>query len=358
MALQWDRIIHEQIHPQSPIKPYLMLMRLDKPIGTWLLLWPCFWSIALAQPMVSVPYFALMLTYFSVGAVVMRGAGCTINDLWDRNFDRLVERTKDRPLASGAVTVPKAIAFLAAQLSIGLAVLLQLNSYSVMLGAGSLAFVVIYPLMKRVTYWPQVFLGLAFNWGALLGYAAVSGSALMNWYACLPLYIAGICWTLCYDTIYAHQDKKDDVTAGVKSTALRFGDKTKLWLSGFALAFGAFLVISGLMADYSITDQWPFYASVAAATAHVFYQIFTVDYNNARHCHRMFVSNKWVGAILFLGILAANYMLKDEHKQEMRSRRATTSEEETIHTKLSKLYKMFNIGATSGKASNHPDKQE
>lgn len=187
-------------HPA--IDPYLRLIRFDRPIGTWLLFWPCGWSIALAAAPGCAPDAAL-LALFATGAFVMRGAGCTINDMWDREIDRQVERTRERPLASGELTQLDALVFLAAQLGVGAQVLLQLNGYSIGLGAASLGLVVVYPLMKRVTYWPQLVLGAAFNWGALLGWAAVHGEVL--WSACAPLYAAGVCWTIVYDTIYAHQ---------------------------------------------------------------------------------------------------------------------------------------------------------
>ncbi|XP_066998844.2 4-hydroxybenzoate polyprenyltransferase, mitochondrial isoform X2 [Anabrus simplex] len=184
------------------VQPYLKLMRIDRPIGSWLLFWPCGWSIAMCAEAGALPDVK-MLALFGLGAFVMRGAGCTINDMWDKDIDNKVSRTKDRPLVSGALTQMDAIVFLAGQLGIGLLILLQLNWYSVLLGASSLGLVIIYPLMKRVTHWPQLILGMTFNWGALLGWSAVQGSC--DWSVCLPLYVAGICWTIVYDTIYAHQ---------------------------------------------------------------------------------------------------------------------------------------------------------
>lgn len=194
-------------HPA--IDPYLRLIRFDRPIGTWLLFWPCGWSIALAAAPGCAPDIGL-LALFATGAFVMRGAGCTINDMWDRKIDRRVERTRERPLASGELTQLDALVFLAAQLGVGAQVLLQLNGYSIGLGVASLGLVVVYPLMKRVTYWPQLVLGAAFNWGALLGWSAVHGQVL--WSACAPLYAAGVCWTIVYDTIYAHQVSVKAVT--------------------------------------------------------------------------------------------------------------------------------------------------
>ncbi|KAG0238028.1 Para-hydroxybenzoate--polyprenyltransferase, mitochondrial precursor (PHB:polyprenyltransferase) [Actinomortierella wolfii] len=283
----------------ASIQPYLYLTRIDKPIGTWLLYWPCAWSITMASYSAQLPMSSALYTMalFGTGAVIMRGAGCTINDLWDRDFDKKVERTKERPLASGAVTPKQAIAFLGLQLSAGLAVLTQLNVYSILLGASSLSLVVTYPAMKRITYWPQVVLGLAFNWGALLGSSAMLEAC--NWPVALPLYASGVCWTLVYDTIYAHQDKKDDIKIGVKSTALRFGEKTPTYLAAFSTGMISLLALSGYM-----NDQGPlFYAlSVGGAAAHLAWQLRTVDYNNPANCWSKFAANKWTGALIFSGI--------------------------------------------------------
>lgn len=205
----------------AAVWPYASLGRWDRPIGTWLLLWPCLWSTALAAPASAPPDVALC-ALFGVGAFAMRGAGCTINDLWDRDIDRQVERTASRPLASGALSVAQAIGFLGVQCTAGLGVLLALPPYAVGLSFASVPLVAAYPLAKRITDWPQAILGLTFNWGALVGWAAVHGEC--HWVAVLPLYASGIGWTLLYDTIYAHQDKADDARVGVRSTALRLGD--------------------------------------------------------------------------------------------------------------------------------------
>ncbi|KAI7844803.1 hypothetical protein COHA_001683 [Chlorella ohadii] len=272
-------------------------MRIEKPIGTWLLAWPCFWSITLAAPAGTLPDLRLM-ALFGAGAVLLRGAGCTINDLWDRNLDKQVERTRSRPLAAGTVTPAQAVAFLAAQLSAGLAILLQLNPYSQVVGASSLALVAAYPAMKRITGWPQAFLGLTFNWGALFGWAAARGAC--DWAVVLPLYASGVCWTLVYDTIYAHQDKHDDVKAGIRSTALTFGARTKTYCAGFGAASVALLAATGQAAGCGPA----YYAGVAACAAHLAWQIGTVDLDNAADCNAKFVSNTWYGALLFAGILA------------------------------------------------------
>ncbi|KAG0253500.1 Para-hydroxybenzoate--polyprenyltransferase, mitochondrial precursor (PHB:polyprenyltransferase) [Mortierella polycephala] len=289
--------------PKS-IQPYLYLTRIDKPIGTWLLFWPCAWGITMASYGAHLPWTSTLYTIglFGTGAVIMRGAGCTINDLWDRNIDKKVERTKVRPLASGAVTPTQAVAFLGLQLGAGLAVLTQLNVYSILLGASSLSLVATYPAMKRITYWPQVVLGMAFNWGALLGSSAMLGAA--NWPVALPLYASGVCWTLVYDTIYAHQDKKDDIKIGVKSTALRFGERTPEYLAAFSTGMVSMLALAGYM-----NDQGPlFYAlSVGGAAAHLAWQLKTVDYEKPADCWSKFASNKWTGALVFSGI-AGDYL--------------------------------------------------
>uniref|UniRef100_A0A7N0RDF5 4-hydroxybenzoate polyprenyltransferase n=1 Tax=Kalanchoe fedtschenkoi TaxID=63787 RepID=A0A7N0RDF5_KALFE len=188
--------------PQK-IRPYAHLARLDKPIGTWLLAWPCMWSINMAASPGSLPDFKMM-ALFGCGALLLRGAGCTVNDLLDRDIDTKVERTKLRPVASGLLSPFEGVSFLGLQLLLGLGILLQLNNYSRVLGASSLLLVFSYPLMKRFTFWPQAFLGLTFNWGALLGWSAIRGS--LDPTVVLPLYFSGVCWTLVYDTIYAHQD--------------------------------------------------------------------------------------------------------------------------------------------------------
>ena len=281
----------------SSLVPYAKLVRLDRPIGTALLAWPCFWSIALAADAGALPD-ARLLGLFGVGALLLRGAGCTVNDLWDRDIDNKVSRTRNRPIASGAVSVPKAILFLGAQLALGLGVLVQLNDYSKILGASSLALVAAYPAMKRITNYPQAFLGLTFNWGALLGWAAVHGSC--DWGAVLPLYASGVAWTLVYDTIYAHQDKHDDAKVGIKSTALHFGKDTKKYLGAFALAGTSALCASGAYVGL----DYPFYVGVATATSHLFWQIATVDLDDREDCAAKFRSNSTYGALVFAGIVS------------------------------------------------------
>lgn len=292
-----------QPHQQSKWQAYVQLGRYDKPVGTWLLLWPCTWSITLAsiQTAQVLPDPSL-LARFALGALVMRGAGCTINDILDKDFDSKVERTKSRPLASKKLTTKEAIVFLGGQLSIGLAVLMSLNEYSIILGASSMLLVCTYPLMKRITWYPQVFLGLTFNWGALLGWSAVAGE--INSLAPLSLYVSSICWTLVYDTIYAHQDKEDDKKIGVKSTALKFGDQTIPILKIFATANIAGLALTGYLAGLEYPMSYNLF-SVAAPAVHMFWQLNTVDLDNQMDCDRKFKSNINLGASVFLGILGS-----------------------------------------------------
>ncbi|CAH1116719.1 unnamed protein product [Phaedon cochleariae] len=295
------------------IQPYLKLARIDKPIGTWLLFWPCGWSITSAAAAGTFPDI-YMLALFATGSFVMRGAGCTINDMWDRDIDKQVERTKERPLVNGDISMKQAVVFLGGQLSLGLLILLQLNWPSVFLGASSLGLVVAYPLMKRFTQWPQLVLGLTFNWGALLGYSAIKGYPDLA--ICLPLYMAGICWTIIYDTIYAHQDKSDDLQLGIKSTAIKFGDDTKIWLSGFGATMIGSLILSGVMNS----QTWPYYASIAIVSAHLANQIVTLNINSATDCSKKFISNSTVGLILFGGILLGTLLKKKESDADEKSK--------------------------------------
>jgi 4-hydroxybenzoate polyprenyltransferase len=278
----------------STLKPWLKLARVDRPIGVWLLMWPCWWSTALAADG-GWPDLRLLLL-FLIGAFAMRAAGCVINDIMDRDFDAQVERTRTRPLASGVISVPAAFVFLAVLLLIGLAVLLQLNRTAIIVGAASLGLVALYPFMKRITYWPQLFLGLTFNWGALVGWAAVRGEIDLP---ALALYAGCIAWTIGYDTIYAHQDKTNDLAIGVKSTALRFGAQTKSWVSAFYVIFLVGLVVAGTLVDLS----WPFYVLGAAAAGHFAWQVATADLDDPASCSQRFVSNEQVGLIVFVGIV-------------------------------------------------------
>ncbi len=272
-------------------------MRLDRPIGAWLLLLPGWWGITLAgggRP--SAKLFALFLL-FGLGAVVMRGAGCTVNDLADREFDAKVARTAGRPLPSGAITPKQALAFLILQLAIGLAVLLALDPFARWVGAASLLLVFPYPYMKRITYWPQAWLGLTFNWGALLGWAAMRGRIDAP---ALILYVAGLFWTLGYDTIYAHQDKEDDVLVGVKSTALALGRNTRQWVTAFYGITLILIAVAGALAGLA----WPFYPVLAVAGLNLAWQVATVDIDNSPNCLIRFKSNRWFGLMVVAAMIA------------------------------------------------------
>jgi len=299
-----DTVKQSWVHKLSPdfAWGYLQLMRADRPIGTWLLLWPGLWSIVLAGHFYGttdiIPHLRLLIL-FSVGAFVMRGAGCVINDLWDREADAKVERTKARPLPSGRVSVLGAFIFLALLLLIGLFILLQLNTYTQLVGAASLILVIIYPLMKRITYWPQLMLGFTFNWGALLGWSAVSGTIALP---SIILYLGGIFWTLGYDTIYAHQDREDDAMVGIKSTALKLGKNTRPWISGF---YGLTLVLflcAGAMAKMHIG----FYIGMVFAGYHLIYQIKKLDIDDRELCLKLFKSNHHFGTVVFISILTGH----------------------------------------------------
>jgi len=278
---------------------YLQLMRADRPIGTWLLLWPGLWSIMLSSHYYDetalIPNFKLMVL-FTIGAFVMRGAGCIVNDLWDREADAMVERTKGRPLPSGRVSVFGAFVFLSVLCIIGLIILLQLNLFTIYLGASSLILVVIYPLMKRITYWPQLILGFTFNWGALLGWAAVSGEIKLP---AIVLYCAGIFWTLGYDTIYAHQDKEDDIKVGVKSTALRFGNNTHKWLICFYLLCFILSLVAGYLANLNLF----FFLAMSVAGGQLFFQLKTLEIDDRELCLKLFKSNHHFGILFFIALI-------------------------------------------------------
>jgi 4-hydroxybenzoate polyprenyltransferase len=279
-------------------RPYLRLSRFDRPIGSWLLLMPCWWSAALAAGMSGhIGSLPLTVALFFVGAFVMRGAGCTWNDILDRDLDAKVARTRSRPIPAGQVSVTAAAAFLAAQALIGLVVLLQFNRFTILLGIASLGIVAIYPLMKRIVWWPQIVLGLAFSWGALMGYAAVFGRLDAS---ALLLYAGSIAWVIGYDTIYAHQDREDDALIGVKSTARLFGAWTRPVLLGFyALA----VVLIGL-AGVAVQAGPVFVVGCILFGAHLGWQIDRLDIDDPDQCLRLFKSNRDAGLILFATMIA------------------------------------------------------
>jgi 4-hydroxybenzoate polyprenyltransferase len=278
----------------QPLRACAHLARWDRPIGTWLLLFPCWWGLALAGSGDPVLYLL-----FGVGALVMRGAGCTVNDLADRKFDAQVARTATRPLPAGEINVLGALVFLAVQLLVGLAVLLQLSLEAVLLGIGSLVLVAIYPFMKRITWWPQAVLGLAFNWGALMAPAAVLGAAVWSWgVAPLLLYLGGIAWTLGYDTIYAHQDKDDDARIGVKSSARRLGGASRPWIAGFyavaIVSWAAALLVAGLHPAGLL--------GITVAAVLLARQLRAVDFENPASCKQAFRANTQVGWAVLIGL--------------------------------------------------------
>jgi 4-hydroxybenzoate polyprenyltransferase len=280
------------------LRPFARLARWERPIGWWLLLWPCWWSAALAADAAGRRMPDLLhLVLFLIGAVAMRGAGCTWNDLVDRDIDGAVARTRSRPIPSGQVTPRAAWVFLLLQAFVGLVVLLQFDRFTIGLGIASLGIVAVYPFMKRVTDWPQAVLGLAFSWGALVGWAAVFHRLDA---APVALYLGAILWTIGYDTIYAHQDKEDDEVVGVRSTARFFGAATKRWLVGLyggaVVAIGLALALAGVGA--------PAFLGLLGFAAHLGSQIVRLDVDDPDLCLALFRSNRRAGWILFAGLLA------------------------------------------------------
>lgn len=280
-------------------RPYARLARWDRPIGIWLLLFPCWWSLAMAWDgaRASLAELALQFALFAIGATAMRGAGCTWNDILDRDFDAQVERTKGRPLPAGEITVRQALVFLIVQSLIGLVALLSFPPFAIVVGAASLLVVAIYPLMKRLTDWPQIVLGFAFNWGALLGWAVLRQE--IAWPSA-ALYIGGIAWTLVYDTIYAMQDQRDDAIVGVRSTARRFARHPTAWLSFFAVAALLFFAVAIHLAALA----WPAWLGLAAAAVHFLWQIGTLKRGDPADCLHKFRANRHLGWLLLIGLLA------------------------------------------------------
>jgi len=276
-------------------RPYLRLARLDRPIGSWLLLMPCWWSVGLAAVHAREGVNLWHLVLFLVGAFAMRGAGCTWNDIVDRDLDTRVERTRSRPIPSGQVTVAAAAAFLVLQAMIGLTVLLQFNRFTIYVGLASLAVVVVYPFMKRITYWPQIVLGLAFSWGALMGWPATF--ARLDPPALL-LYAGAISWVIGYDTIYAHQDREDDALIGIKSTALLFRERTKPMLALFYALAVALIAFAGFSAGAGLI----FALGLLAFALHLAWQIARLDVDDPVNCLAVFKSNRDAGLILFAGL--------------------------------------------------------
>jgi 4-hydroxybenzoate polyprenyltransferase len=274
--------------------PYLLLARVDRPIGTWLLFLPGLWGILLAGAPVDSTIRLIVL--FGIGSLAMRAAGCVVNDLWDRDIDRQVARTAGRPLASGAIRPRQALVFLAVLLLIGLGVLLQLDPLAQMLGVGSLLLVAVYPLAKRVTWWPQLMMGFTFGFGAPMGYAAASGRIDGAWIA---LYATAILWDLGFDTIYAHQDREDDALVGVHSTALLFGERTRPFLAACYIAAMLALIVAASLAGLSV---W-FYVAVLLPIYLLAWQVAALDIYDPALCLKLFRANREVGLAIALAIL-------------------------------------------------------
>ena len=279
-------------------QPYMRLGRFDRPIGSWLLFWPCAWGLglaAMARDNLPMGYFFNLLVLFGLGAIIMRAAGCVYNDLIDRKFDAHIGRTQNRPLPSGEISPARAAAFMIVLCFCGLLILLQLDIAAIALGFMSLAPVAIYPFMKRITWWPQLFLGLAFNWGALIGYAAFVGNITA---ATLALYGGAVFWTLGYDTIYAHQDREEDALIGVKSAAIKLGTATRPALAVFyALAIGG-IGLGGFLDGLGAL----FWLGLCGAAAHFFWQVKTLDINNEALCLQLFKSNRVAGFLVAFAI--------------------------------------------------------
>tara|TARA_R110000787_G_scaffold226512_3_gene334348 strand:+ start:106568 stop:107572 length:1005 start_codon:yes stop_codon:yes gene_type:complete len=278
-------------------KPYLHLLRADRPIGTWLLLLPCLWSVTMAAKAsgAEMPP-AGFVGLFALGAFVMRGAGCVVNDLWDRDIDGQVARTAQRPIASGEIPVRHAVWFLGALLLVGLGVLLQFNAMAVTLGVASLVLIVVYPLMKRITYWPQAFLGLTFNWGALLAWASIAGEVEVP---AVAMYVAGFFWTLGYDTVYGHQDKADDILVGVKSSSIKLGRHTRPFVYCVYGLTVLLLAIAGALSGLG----WFYFVMLAGGAIQMVWQVSTLKIDQPDNCLARFKSNRDFGLIVFLGAL-------------------------------------------------------
>ncbi|MDE2464157.1 MAG: 4-hydroxybenzoate octaprenyltransferase [Alphaproteobacteria bacterium] len=289
----------------ASIQPYLRLMRLDRPIGSWLLFWPCVFGMAAGAAARHMPLFATsqawwMLALFALGTLVMRGAGCTYNDIVDRDFDAKVARTRGRPIPSGAISAKAATVFLLCELALGLAILMAFNRTTQIVGAASLLLVAAYPFMKRITWWPQAWLGLTFNWGALMGCAAVTGAITP---AAMAIYGAGLFWTLGYDTIYACQDSEDDALIGVKSTARLFGAHAPAWVFFFYLASLVLLAAAGFLARLGL----PFALLLIFVALHFLWQVHRLKPDRPQRCLKLFRANRDAGALIALCLVLSTW---------------------------------------------------
>ena len=283
------------------IKSYILLMRLNSPIGSMLLLYPCLWGLISASSSIEeIRQNIFLFIIFILGAFIMRSAGCVINDIFDRNIDIQVDRTKSRPLADKSISLHESIVIFITLSSIGLCILLSLNTLSIKVGLLSFILLIIYPLTKRITYWPQLFLALTFNIGVLIGYAAITNILPFEIYF---LYAAGIFWTLGYDTIYAYQDINDDISIGVKSTAILFKDSAKYWISSFYILMSSNLLIFGLLSS----QEMIYFLLLILILSHQLFQIYKLDIKRPEVCLAIFKSNKYLGLLVCL-VLLSNYI--------------------------------------------------
>lgn len=283
------------------VKPYIQLMRLNRPVGIWLLLWPCLWALGFAMPLEEPVRLDLYVLFF-IGAVLMRSAGCVVNDIIDRKLDAKVARTKDRPLANKTLKVSQALSLLVVLLFFAVVIWLMLNPLARLLGLCVIIPVLFYPFAKRITWWPQVVLGFTFNWGVIMAWAAVLGKIEIE---AVLLYVAAAFWTIAYDTIYAHQDKVDDVLVGVKSTALRLGMRTSYFLKIFYFIAIGLLWVVGIM----LAQGFLYYIAMMVATALVAWLLTSLDINDPENCQHRFHVNHYIGALVFLGVLGGKYVL-------------------------------------------------
>ena len=283
------------------IKSYILLMRLNSPIGSMLLLYPCLWGLISASSSIEeIRQNIFLFIIFILGAFIMRSAGCVINDIFDRNIDIQVDRTKSRPLADKSISLHESVVIFITLSSIGLCILLSLNTLSIKVGLLSFILLIIYPLTKRITYWPQLFLALTFNIGVLIGYAAITNILPFEIYF---LYAAGIFWTLGYDTIYAYQDIDDDISIGVKSTAILFKDSAKYWISSFYILMSSNLLIFGLLSS----QEMIYFLLLILILFHQLFQIYKLDIKRPEVCLAIFKSNKYLGLLVCL-VLLSNYI--------------------------------------------------
>ena len=283
------------------VKSYILLMRLNSPIGSMLLLYPCLWGLISASSTIEeIRQNIYLFIIFILGAFVMRSAGCVINDIFDRNIDIQVNRTKSRPLADKSISLHESVVIFITLSSIGLCILLSLNTLSIKVGLLSFILLIIYPLTKRITYWPQLFLALTFNIGVLIGYAAITNILPFEIYF---LYAAGIFWTLGYDTIYAYQDIDDDISIGVKSTAILFKDSAKYWISSFYILMSSNLLIFGLLSS----QEMIYFLLLILILSHQLFQIYKLDIKRPEVCLAIFKSNKYLGLLVCL-VLLSNYI--------------------------------------------------